>query len=413
MKAVFRRGSRQINSWIPLESFPLRELLLTFVWFVLQFGILSVGGLALWARPFDRPGRVFYIMCLVTMAGFVGGFHWWTIAGSLWLTVPFAISAMLIPVVTFHFFCLYPDRSPGSAPAPGGRSSESTSSPYWRRGPGGARLVGQCQPLTGGQPERALRHGLAYLVHFIHWCLAIAAVYFGLTLSVLADSFFANRNPIQQQHVKWILWAALAATVPVGYTLYLARFAKRRVRAWGGDRAHVRRQSVVHGGIRGRDPAAQTPRDRRGGRSRCLVLCGQSAVTTVVTVGKVSSCLLGLYQQNRLPQQIPMVVTIVVASVMLLSLVRRPVAADDRPAVLPRPVSTGPGRATAGADRDESGKSRDDGPASAFVLSGIAGRRSRRALPARGGRRGVSPDGGRESRSGAVAIRRAIRNFWN
>ena len=78
-----------VRGWLALESLPLEEVLLTFVWFLLQFGIFAVGALAFWKRPFDRQARVFYAMCLVTLVGFVGGYHWWMIAGSLWLTVPF------------------------------------------------------------------------------------------------------------------------------------------------------------------------------------------------------------------------------------------------------------------------------------------------------------------------------------
>ncbi len=322
VKVVFHRGSRQINSWMPLESFPLRELLLTFIWFVLQFGILSVGGLALWARPFDRPGRVFYIMCLVTMGGFVGGFHWWTIAGSLWLTVPFVVSAMLVPVVTFHFFCLYPDPKPWLADRPWSAFAGIYAVPALAT----LALVGLILWVNGsykfgGEPEH-VRLWLRFLMHFIHWCLAIAGTYFAFTLVALADSFFTNRNPIQQQQVKWILWAALAATVPVGYTLYLARFSNEEF-ALGAATVPMFAASLLFMlayavGILRHKLTVIEEVVHKGITYYAFSLL----LTTIITLGKVASCLLGLYQQNRFPQQTLMVVAIVVASVMLLSLAR-------------------------------------------------------------------------------------------
>src|SRR6185369_11106497 len=58
----------------------------------------------------------------------------------------------------------------------------------------------------------------------IYAYLAIAAAYFAATIVALLASFATTRNPIIHNQVKWILWAGLLATVPVGYTLYLAQF---------------------------------------------------------------------------------------------------------------------------------------------------------------------------------------------
>ena len=45
------------RAWFPLRSVPWQDITLTFVWFLLVFGIFSVGALAFWARPFDRQAR--------------------------------------------------------------------------------------------------------------------------------------------------------------------------------------------------------------------------------------------------------------------------------------------------------------------------------------------------------------------
>lgn len=322
VKAVFQRGQRQFTVWLPLESFPLVELLQTFVWFVLQLGILAVGGLAFWARPFDRASLIFFAMCLVTMAGFVGGFHWWIIAASLWLTIPFAISAMLVPVVTLHFFCLYPEEKPWIALRP----KRAAALIYITPAIATAALVGLIIWInirySLGAPFPPIRHGLSLLVDFVHWCLGLAALYFVLTLAALTDSFFTSRNNIQQQQVKWILWAAVAATVPVGYTLYLARFENEAFALGAASRPMFTASllfmlayafSILRHKLRLIDEVIS-----RGVAYLALNLL----VTVGATLAIAASCVLGLYQQARFPQQTTMVVAIVVASVLLVTLAR-------------------------------------------------------------------------------------------
>ncbi|MGE5194528.1 MAG: hypothetical protein ACM3U2_18715, partial [Deltaproteobacteria bacterium] len=55
------------RAWLPLRSVPWQDITLTFVWFLLVFGIFAVGALAFWARPFDRQARVFFAMCTVSL----------------------------------------------------------------------------------------------------------------------------------------------------------------------------------------------------------------------------------------------------------------------------------------------------------------------------------------------------------
>src|SRR5439155_10721319 len=47
----------------------------------------------------------------VTMGAFVGGFHWWIVASSPVLNVPFVGCALCVPVVSLHFFLTYPRRT--------------------------------------------------------------------------------------------------------------------------------------------------------------------------------------------------------------------------------------------------------------------------------------------------------------
>ena len=110
VEVEFERPGREgtIKTWLLIHSLPFGEMLLSFVWFLLELGIFSVGALAFWTRPFDRPARLFFAMCIVSVGAFIGGYHWWVIAGSLWLNIPFCVCAVFLPVVTMHFFLIYP-----------------------------------------------------------------------------------------------------------------------------------------------------------------------------------------------------------------------------------------------------------------------------------------------------------------
>jgi len=224
----FLRGSVEHRSWLALRPVHWADIVLTFTWFLLELGIFSVGALAFWARPFDRQARVFFAMCIVALAGFVGGYHWWLIAGTPWLTIPFIICAMLVPVVTLHFFLVYPEPKRFLARHP----VQSLLAIYvvpcvWTAALSGLSLYSSWlveHNLDEGHQEAVL----VALTEGIVIYLGIAAAYFVATLAALVASFLTIRNALLHSQVKWILWAAVAATLPVGYSLSLAYFQKEK-----------------------------------------------------------------------------------------------------------------------------------------------------------------------------------------
>ncbi len=212
------------RTWLQVQSLSLNEIGLPLFWFLLELVIFTVGAVAFWTRPFDRAARVFYAMCVVTVGAFVGGYHWWVIAGTLWLNIPFAICAVLVPSVTLHFFLIFPYPKWPIATRP----RLTLLALYAPPAAGIIILVsllcyGSWLFHTQTDPAR-LQSLLDILRKCIFAYMVIASLYFCSTLAALVRSFFLTRNTLEHQQVAWILWAAAISTIPVSYTFYLAQF---------------------------------------------------------------------------------------------------------------------------------------------------------------------------------------------
>ena len=214
----------EASTWLEVQSQPLGSVTVTIIWFVFELGITLVGAFAFWKRRFDRSARQFFAMCLVTMAAFVGGYHWWAIAGNLWLNIPFILTATLLPAVTLHFFLIYPRPKPLML-----RQSRLILGVVYAV-PVAAALTMVSMIAVIGQMD--LVGDLDYVAEIItllgtlrttiYTYVSLSGIYFLMTLVALVHGFVTTRNPIEQKQVKAILGAAVLATLPVAYTLYLA-----------------------------------------------------------------------------------------------------------------------------------------------------------------------------------------------
>jgi transcriptional regulator with GAF, ATPase, and Fis domain len=244
-KAWFSRPgvSAPLVGWVPLQPQPVAGLTISVVWFVLQLGITLMAALAHWQRPFDRPLRLFLITSIAAMAAFIGGSHWWVISGNLWLLLPFAAAAIMLPAVLLHFFLVFPSpklflaqrrkTALAAVYAPAALAAASTAalvlagswlSTDLGRGP----LAAVAERLAAFRVEQLL----PWLRTGISWYILLAAGYFVLSLTALLHSFYHTRRRFEHDQVRWILIAAAAATVPLSYTL-LMTYVRRVEFAFG------------------------------------------------------------------------------------------------------------------------------------------------------------------------------------
>ncbi len=238
------------RAYLPVRPVRMMGIALTIVWFACQLTILGFAVTAYWYRPFDRVSHAFCLMCSASMGAFVPGFHWWMLPGSPLLNLPFILCAGILPALVLNFFLVFPKESDfvrnwrrgvGFAVyLPAGLMSLLIGLTYWT----GWALNGNSAsgPLTAIQklsavsqmifqgsisllaPTSAATTLLYVLRLLVQTAIGIASLYFGCTVFRLASSLLNSDTPRERRQVVTILSAALLATVPIGYTLYLAFF---------------------------------------------------------------------------------------------------------------------------------------------------------------------------------------------
>ena len=238
-----------LNTQVKVQAVPMTEVGLTLVWFLLELIIFSVGAVAFWNRPFDDGARMFFAMCTVTLAAFVGGFHWWTVGSNFWLNLPFAICGMLLPAVILHFFLVYPRPKPPLIRWPNTVMTLVYSLP-------GISIIaflivdgGLWYLMTRTSAPSEFDDKLKLML--LHWLrigiysyMGLAALYFLAALASLAHSWRTTRNPVEKNQVRWILRAGCVASFFIGYALYLA-FFHRADFVLGGGRVPMFLASLV------------------------------------------------------------------------------------------------------------------------------------------------------------------------
>lgn len=223
---------------VKVQSVPLHEVGLTLIWFVLELIIFSVGAVAFWSRPFDDAARLFFAMCSVTLAAFVGGFHWWTVGSTFLLNLPFAICGILLPAVILHFFLVYPRPKPPLTSWPKLVIAANYAIPVFAiisflivDG-----FLWFLMSWTDAQANASVKLMLLNWLRIgVYAYFCVAALYFGLVLAALTHSWLTTRNPVEKNQIRWILRAGCAASFFIGHSLYLA-FFHREDFALGGAR---------------------------------------------------------------------------------------------------------------------------------------------------------------------------------
>jgi transcriptional regulator with GAF, ATPase, and Fis domain len=217
-----RARSDQIQEvWRPLGSMPVNELIPSLLWFFLKLGLFTVGALVFWKRPQDGSAAQFFLLCIVTLVAYMGGYHWMRIATQPWLVVVFMACGVFLPAVSLHFYLVFPRAKEILQRYPW----EILVAMYGIPAAFLAILLMTYFQLRGMVyspfSELAVTEAWTKFNREINVYLGAAALYYLLSVLGLIHSYRTAANFTERKQVQWILIGALAALVPIGYTLYL------------------------------------------------------------------------------------------------------------------------------------------------------------------------------------------------
>jgi transcriptional regulator with GAF, ATPase, and Fis domain len=98
------------ETWCLLGGLPASELFPSFLWFFLKLFLFSIGAIVFWKRPNDDAAAQFFLLCVVTLGAYMGGYHWSHFTTEPPILVAFMVCAVLLPVVSLHFYLLFPHK---------------------------------------------------------------------------------------------------------------------------------------------------------------------------------------------------------------------------------------------------------------------------------------------------------------
>jgi transcriptional regulator with GAF, ATPase, and Fis domain len=223
VRARFQRdGGQVIEGWCVVGTLPLEDILPTLLWFFLKLSLFVVGALVFWKRPGERTAAVFFLLCIVTLGAYVGGYHWLHIANRPPLLLGFMLCAVLLPVVSLHFYLIFPRPK-----------VFLTRSPRWTwAGVYGLPLAFLAALLAvyaytrwlaqGGAAAEQIDAALDLFRRVIYGYFGVAACWYLLSIAALVHSFRTVSDRAEHNQVKWILTGMALALVPISYSFYLA-----------------------------------------------------------------------------------------------------------------------------------------------------------------------------------------------
>lgn len=244
MRAIRDRiGERVEVSWRPKEGGPVRTAaaevryrpfrtyLWSLLWFFQEMAIFLVGARVYWKRPRDESAGLFFWLCLVTVGAYMGGYHWTETVVEPVLIYGFALFAALVPVVSLHFYLVFPRANPIFEARRRAVLVALYGLPLafiaviW----GCIWSVGQLRTRPGPEAEAALLGLLGWIKALAIGYIAVSVAIFGLCIVCLIASYRSAANRAERNQAKWILLASMMGVLPIGYLLWNAWWEPARL----------------------------------------------------------------------------------------------------------------------------------------------------------------------------------------
>jgi transcriptional regulator with GAF, ATPase, and Fis domain len=212
----------RLTCWCLVGFLPPEELVPSVLWFFLKLGLFMVGALVFWNRSTDRVAAQFFLLCIITLGAYMGGYHWSRIAGRPVLILVFMVCGVLLPATLLHFYAIFPRPKAlftrhrllslvAIYGLPALFLALIMASYFY------SRHLDQAQA-----PAADVNAVLLTIRQEIYAYLAVASIWYLASVGCLAHSYYFASDPAERNQIKWIWWGSLVAVIPIGISLYLA-----------------------------------------------------------------------------------------------------------------------------------------------------------------------------------------------
>jgi len=205
MQFIDREGKVRTASELAAghTPFPYDALL----WCIVALPIFFFGYHIYFKRPWERPVRLFCIVCALTTCAFLGGMHWMSIVSSPVMFSTFVISALILGPVSLHFFLTFPRTK---------RFFIVRRYIVYLIYLLPVLLVVLLEGLIitasfGVQQERVFT---VFIILFPAGLILTVIYFIGCLASIIHSYIVAETNEMKKQ-IKWILWGASMAALPL------------------------------------------------------------------------------------------------------------------------------------------------------------------------------------------------------
>lgn len=208
----------EYSSLAELKERPWGSWLRSLVWFFLELVMLAVGARVYWKRPDDASAALFFALCVATVPAYLGGYHWSEIVISGPLIYFFSLFGTFVPVLSLHFYLLFP-----TPLAIFQRHRDFILALIYGIPAAGLVMLWAWMAYLSnvqgsGRPEVL---GALFWVRFCALIQVGLAVFFlVLCLVCLAWRALRSCNRQERDQIKWIWWASLLSTIPIGFLIF-------------------------------------------------------------------------------------------------------------------------------------------------------------------------------------------------
>lgn len=215
-------NSASYSSWFEVHDPPWQKSAFSIVWFAAESLIFWTGWLAFRRKPDDDAGALFFLMCIVTVGAYMGGYHWLRVASSPALLLMFAVCAMAVPQISLHFFLVFPRPKRFLIKRPLATYFALYGVPAAFQIAILITIGGVVSMFRHRQSAEIISARVATLWWMISIYLLISSFMFACSVISLIHAYLTTKQPVQRNQVRWILVGATASTVFVSFAMLKA-----------------------------------------------------------------------------------------------------------------------------------------------------------------------------------------------